>query len=352
MLNKSVNIAFLGKNHGHWPWSFTECLIPVASIVFACAQCFGVKANDFDAGKALLIQGDATGATAYIKRAYAIDSLSPEALLAYASILVDGQAARKVYQKVWENKAVSSSAQSEAAMSLGDAAYARGRYTEAYQWYDSARIANPGRPFDWCRVRAAIAMGKDETAIAILDSVPEDVRSSQQHLYYLGSVRLRQKRYDQAFDCFSIAIEASDAGYGVAAVSGAIEALDSMGDTDRINDYKAILTKLCDFSLENSSDVRNSLRHESPVTGITEKQPAKTPYFTLQTGAFSSLENATRHYNDMKKSFSDVAISSIQSSGKMLHRVRVGRFGSENDAIAFGQEKLKLLGVSFRVIKE
>jgi len=77
--------------------------------------------------------------------------------------------------------------------------------------------------------------------------------------------------------------------------------------------------------------------------------PPAGPYVALQVGAFREMRSATSLKKKLSKSFNDVYISTIDSGGDPLHRVRVGRFRTPEETMPLRQ-RLQTMGYpSFRV---
>lgn len=67
---------------------------------------------------------------------------------------------------------------------------------------------------------------------------------------------------------------------------------------------------------------------------FTNTKPLKKAHVYIQTGAYSSLDNAAVQKDNLKKLYDTAAISKIDSGGKELLRVRAGPFHSVADADA------------------
>ncbi|MEE8311673.1 MAG: AAA family ATPase [Candidatus Binatia bacterium] len=77
--------------------------------------------------------------------------------------------------------------------------------------------------------------------------------------------------------------------------------------------------------------------------------PPSGPYVALQVGAFREMRSATNLKKKLSKSFNDVYVSTIDSGGEPLHRVRVGRFRTPEESMPLRQ-RLQTMGYpSFRV---
>lgn len=73
------------------------------------------------------------------------------------------------------------------------------------------------------------------------------------------------------------------------------------------------------------------------------------PHVSLQVGAFRDMRSANALRTNLSRSFPDVHISTIDSGGEPLHRVRVGRFGTAEESLPLKQ-RLQAMGYpSFRV---
>jgi general secretion pathway protein A len=84
------------------------------------------------------------------------------------------------------------------------------------------------------------------------------------------------------------------------------------------------------------------------ATPVAESPPSG-PYVALQVGAFREMRSAISLKKKLSKSFNDVYISTIDSGGEPLHRVRAGRFQTPEESMPLRQ-RLQTMGYpSFRV---
>ena len=88
-----------------------------------------------------------------------------------------------------------------------------------------------------------------------------------------------------------------------------------------------------------------------PATDL-EKPVVLGPAESLQVGAFRELRSAADMKARLQKHFEDVYISTVESGGEPLYRVRVGRFQNRRDTLHMTQ-LLQAAGYpSFRVKAE
>ncbi len=73
------------------------------------------------------------------------------------------------------------------------------------------------------------------------------------------------------------------------------------------------------------------------------------PWVSLQVGAFRNLKSAHALQRKLARTFSDVYISTVESGGEPLYRVRVGRFRTADESLEFKSRLLAAGFPSFRV---
>ena len=72
--------------------------------------------------------------------------------------------------------------------------------------------------------------------------------------------------------------------------------------------------------------------------------------YVLQVGAFSDTDNAKRLKLQISQLGHKVSINEVQSRGKTLYAVRVGRFKSKNKADKIGIDIKRKIGVPYKVL--
>ncbi|MFP4015020.1 MAG: SPOR domain-containing protein [Chitinispirillaceae bacterium] len=84
-------------------------------------------------------------------------------------------------------------------------------------------------------------------------------------------------------------------------------------------------------------------RKEKKKTGVS---------FTVQVGAFGSKENAENLRRKLGATYSGVTVLPTSKGDQTLYRVRVGEFGSRDEAKAFAEEKLEKAGLSTSIVEK
>ena len=74
--------------------------------------------------------------------------------------------------------------------------------------------------------------------------------------------------------------------------------------------------------------------------------------FSLQVGAFSTMENAEAFKGGLSKELPPASIVSGVASDKTVYRVHVGAFDTKENAQAFGDSSLVKKGMKFQIVEE
>jgi tetratricopeptide (TPR) repeat protein len=146
--------------------NFRPFVYHIPIMLLAAANFAVTLAGDIETGRLLLQEGNINGAARYFTSAYNSDSMSADAVMAYASILTDGDLACALYLRVAHNDTAPAAERGESAKRLGDAAYCRGNYKEAYEWYDKSIQINPDSSCLPLLERTTLAIGKSSAGKA------------------------------------------------------------------------------------------------------------------------------------------------------------------------------------------
>lgn len=89
----------------------------------------------------------------------------------------------------------------------------------------------------------------------------------------------------------------------------------------------------------------------------TEKTVVQEPksqgrYFTVQTGAFSSKDNALLQLQFFEQKGIRGVISQKKVNGKTLYLVWIGKFDQQDEAIKYGEKLKKKFKVSYRLVEQ
>jgi tetratricopeptide (TPR) repeat protein len=307
----------------------------------------------------------------------------PAEALLYAKSIPDGAAAVEAYKKIAADTSFPDSVRGEAYFRLGCAAYMKGRYQKAGQY-----LKKSGRPATdpgLCTARflAAVHDTADSAFLTSLtkvaaDSTGQDSRAAQ---YFLGLFFLAKKDFTRSlshFDAASGGASASDtAWWSCAAYAGACYSALSLGRSEEAQSVLRHLKRVYPAYLEKAqlakikpstaslaaSSGKDTTAWLPPDTAAAKKDArartlavrvpsAHKPMFSLQVGAFGSVENAGSLKSDLAKRYSPVSVVAAIVQDKPLYRVRVGVFASRESAQAFADTALAKKGLKFRIVED
>ncbi len=334
-------------------------------------------AGDLEDGLALLSEGKFDEASRYIRRAYKQNPSDPPTWFAYAQILTSGTDAGSMYDSLARSKSVPDSLKAEALYRLGCLHYCNEEYKNAETAFIKAEKLNATSTISHGKVMAIFNRGDNRKAESIwleMVSKGDDRQAVKKARYYLGNAFYQQGNYKEAYNCYNTAWEFSDEPWSVSARAGACLAAYHTGDTARSKEIyaelikenplllekdllEALFTKSVSFSEEDIEDLggRDDFGAVSGEPEVSVVKPVENKHgarYTLQVGAFSSVENARKLQKKMKKNFDHVTVVKEKIKGKEFHKVRIGRFTREDEALDYGNKHLKTRGYAFRVVKE
>jgi len=105
-------------------------------------------------------------------------------------------------------------------------------------------------------------------------------------------------------------------------------------------------TKIAELA---SRDLREISRTQTPST---KSSKSTTDYFTVQTGAFSSKDNALLQLQFFEQKGINGVLSQKKINGKTLYLVWIGKFNTQKDATAYGKKLQKKFKVSYRIVEQ
>lgn len=346
-------------------------------IVMLTILAAAVRADDIEIGTALIDRGKLVEGREYIERAYKKDPSEPRAKLAYARILSDAATAAELYKEVAAAGGAAPSTRALALFELGCYEYARADYGTAFSCFSKAQAMSGSTAYQHM---AALSMyGKADydkaqaTWLAITSQRDDD--TGRMALYHLGNTFCKQEKYDQALNCYTRAARERNEPWAAAALAGACMAattLDNAEGSARLcgqfrelyphapetAEVNAFLADRESAPVAQRPDTGDFARAEQAVPEQTvpeqtdRESTPKHQRYALQVGAFRSYENAHRLRATMARDFARVTVKKVETGGSILHKVRVGSYLTQEDALEFGEKHLRRIGAKFRVVKE
>ena len=347
------------------------------AIAFCAAMAYAQTASG-DAA-ALLQKGEYKKAAALLEKAHAENPSDQEITLLYATSLTDADRALLLFKKIAQDKSLPDSLRSEAYFRLGCANYLWGRFHKASgHFINAAGISGKSRDIEACYLNA-VHDTADSSFLATLKNAAEDtaLAAGKTANFYLGIYYYAKRNYRLALSHFTASIGspgtpsrlcAAYAGtYACAAALSHHERADSVLAYIK-QEYPAYLEKAMvekaaakplTVLKKDSTIIKDATALLPPDSGAVKKSPVKKAevvgrkaVFSLQVGAFSTMENAEAFKGGLSKELPPASIVSGVAGDKTVYRVHVGAFDTKENAQAFGDSSLLKKGLKFQVIGE
>lgn len=347
----------------------------IASLLLAAVIASIASGSTAGDSRDFLNKGDMAGARAVLEKARADSSAGPEITLLRARTLDNADSALQVYKKIAREKSAPDSVRAEAYFLLGCAAYLRqGPGHKASGYFGAATDLSPGGRYAEPRYLSAIRDTADTSLIAELEKAAKDTASGSGPLasFYLGLFHYVKKDFNKALSCFTAGAAVADtASWACAANAGAYACASAMA---RPQEASAVLTHIrrawseylerpmlakvkqkAPVAKKDSAGARDTLALPAPDTAAKKASPGPTaqkPLYSLQVGAFGTMENAHGLKVKLASQFPLVAVTQGNAGGKTIFRVHVGSFDSQDRARAYGDSTLAKKGIKFTVVEK
>jgi cell division septation protein DedD len=326
-----------------------------------------------------LNKGDMAGARVVLEKARADSSADPEITLLRARTLDNADTALKVYKKISRDKSAPDSIRAEAYFLLGCAAFLRrGPNHTASGYFKTAAHLSAGAKYKEQRYLSAVRDTADTALIAELEKAAKDTAAASGALasFYLGLFHYVKNDFAHALPCFSAAAAFSDsASWACAAGAGAFACASALSRPQEAsavlthikrawNEYleRSMLAKVkqkTPAANKDSAAPRDTVARPAPDTAAKKPssppkpgQAIQKPEYSLQVGAFATMENAHGLKVKLAQQFPIVAITQANAGGKTIFRVHVGSFESQDRARAYGDSALAKKGIKFTVVEK
>lgn len=322
------------------------------------------ESTDYSLGIAALDRGDLRTAKEKLTLCYKQNPTDPAVQLAFASI-AQCSTAVSIYKSVGELNTVPDTLRGCAYKKLGDYYYVSREYLRAIEGYRYALKYGKKPEYRHCWALSALASGDEESARSIWHTLTLEYGDTLSEIaqYHLGLLNLKQKKYQDAMNCFlKTGVIAANHPWAVASISGKIECAKKLGLNDKVIQFEKQLDPYRDLMMETtfanitkpvSSQIitEKSPTDKKNIFDTTSEKPDSLKLFTLQIGAFGSKENALALEQKVKNQFTNVSVVRLILDDKTFYRVWIGTFKSKSEAETFGTDSITKNGFSFRVVE-
>jgi len=309
-------------------------------------------------GMKLLRNGNYAEASAMLQKAYESDKKDTQVAFDYACV-APCSIAVALFTSISTDKSASDSLQAASWSRLGDYSFVYSAFKTAAEKYRKASGIDPKPWYKHQWALALAALREDEKARSIWHTLTLEYGTdiALQAQYHIGLLDMQVQQYDSAMVRFSKAGKIDEKNsWTIAAAAAQLECAIKLGKKKEIKKLEKQLSPYRDMLLEQdllqiaefskNPPKQKEKKHAKPESKSSEKSEE----YTLQVGAFGSIENATALSDKLKKKFDQVTIIPVTLSDQVFYRVRIGSFSSKDDAEAFGESSLSSIGITYKAI--
>ncbi|MBN1307403.1 MAG: SPOR domain-containing protein [Chitinispirillaceae bacterium] len=311
--------------------------------------------TDHTAGVKLLDEGRYKEAAQRLAKAYRSHPSDCRIAFDYARVAPCSLAVA-IYTKCSGDTTVPDSLRAASYGMLGDYSFVHSAFKTAAERY---RLASTIRSDPYYRHRwalAAAALHDVTTARSLWHTITLDhgtLLALEAH-YRIGLLDMDAGHYDSAFQRFSRTGELDAARpWTIAATAAKLECAIKLGRADSAKVLEKRLQPFGDRLLEKDLLTLAALRTEEKAPAAPAPSDGETSdgaAYTLQVGAFGSLDNATSLQKRLEQRFGEVSILPVTLSDQVFYRVRIGTFQSKSAAEAYGGDSLTPAGIAFKAV--
>lgn len=318
--------------------------------------------SDHEQGMKLLRSGKHSEAVALLRKAYKGHKDDSRIAFDYACV-ASCSTAVEIFNGITESKSASDSLKAAAWSRLGDYSFVYSAFKTAAEKYRKASKIdpNPWYKHQWALALAALPEDKDARSIWHTLTLEYGTDLALKAQYHIGLLDMQAQHYDSAMNRFSNTGPINDQNaWSIAAAAAKLECAIKLGKKKETKKLEKELAPYRDLLLEQDLLKMASFSHSGASKKSDKKKKKRHKKadikaagdYTLQVGAFGSVENATALQEKLEKKFDNVSVVPVTLSDQVFYRVRIGSFSSREEAETFGEESLEKEGIAFKSVQK
>jgi tetratricopeptide (TPR) repeat protein len=326
-------------------------------LLLAAVICIAAPDADHAAGVKLLREGDYRGALKKLEKACRAHPDDARIAFDYARV-APCSAAAAVYTKLSGDPKTPDSLRAASYKQLGDYSFVHSAFKTAAEKYRLASTVIDVPAYRHLQAFACAAMHDTASArtlwLDLTSASGSDYAIEAQ--YHLGLLDMKAGAFDSALKKLTLAgaIDTTRS-WTIAAAAAKLECALRLGRKDSMAVFEKKLQPYRERLLEKDLlDLAGVQTGKKPATVTAAPAPEATTsdsaVYTLQVGAFGSLDNAAGLQQRLATRFGEVAVLPVTLSEQVFYRVRIGTFKSKADAEAFGNDSLAPEGIAFKAV--
>lgn len=282
---------------------------------------------------------------------------------AYAEVALCSTAIR-LYAEITRSQKADDSLKALSFARLGDYSFARKDYSVAVENYRAAAQKSSLPIFRHKWALASMATGDNMAAQSLWHTLSLEYGDefSSMANYYLGLLQVKKGNYPDALSLFEKCGKADPKQYWtIASLAGKLECASMLGLSEKAKEYseqlkpfqKNLLEKdLLGLSATDSVSLKSDLPAKTDLASELDSVRSSLGLYTLQVGAFGSVENARNLQKKLSKEFKDVTMVEAMPGEQVFYRVRIGSFLSREEALKFASDSLTQAGLKYTVVEK
>ncbi|HEX3020645.1 MAG TPA: SPOR domain-containing protein [Chitinispirillaceae bacterium] len=319
-------------------------------IIFVMA--FHLKSED-------LRNGTVSPNAAKFQNAYLKNPADLPGKMAYAQVAPCSTAIR-LYTEVTKSETATDSIKSQAFCKLGDYHYALKEYSVSVDNYRQATKLSSLPVYRHKWALASMAAGDNDAAQSLWHTLSLEFgdEHSQMANYYLGLLQIKKGNFQDALNLFAKSGNPDPKKYWtIASLAGKLECASRLGMVDKVKSFSEQLKPYQKNLLErdlfeiSASDSGVGLSDSKNLVSDLDSMSASMG-FTLQVGAFGSVDNAWNLQKKLSKEFRNVTVVGAKPGEQVIYRVRIGSFASREEALGFAADSLVKAGLKFTIVED
>lgn len=332
-------------------------VITLLSLLVTGAGISAATDSNYSTGLALLSKGAYGEAAEKLTLAWKENPSDAKIALTYARV-APCSVAVALFTRYATDTAVSDSLRATAYSELGDYSFVHSAFKTAAERYRLAASLRSETRYRHRWALASAALHDNATARSLWQTITLEhgIDPAKEAYYHLALLDMEEGVFDSALvKLDKCGPPDTTRGWTLAATAAKLECAVQLGKSTLAKSLEKQLQSYGDLLLERDllalATIHGGEKKTAPV-----KAPAASAFpsgdgeYTLQVGAFGSLDNATRLQKKLEATFGTVTVLPVTLSDQVFYRVRVGAFGSREAAEAFGKDSLQPAGISYKAV--
>lgn len=262
----------------------------------------------------------------------------------------------RLYKEIATGTSVHDTIKAAAFSALGEYCFAKKEYKAAAEQFKlSVNIFGTAASRDrWAQ--ALFCDGQYDAALTLWNALALEQKKKYGVTadFYSGCVALHNGKYADALSSFEKCGKPEvSKPITIEALSGKHFSLEKLGrQSDAVvvaEQLRKFNAPLIEWPIVSGKTVVNE---QPPVPPVTKDSTPETELggFTVQVGAFSTLDNATALQKKLSQQFGNVSVATVTLEDKMFYRVRVGSFATREDAERYAVDSIQKAGITGKAV--